>query len=72
MSCKISSGSSKLVESLVAFEHLRESNMFIRPAPRALDCGNMLGFRDPGTKTVRGAKVLDVVVVMDHGVLSGE
>ena len=41
-----------------------------RSSPRLLDCGNMAGFCDRGAEAIRGAKLHDVVKIINMGVLA--
>ena len=63
---EVDTGSSELIKLLICDKHLAESFVATRPLPGLLDCGNMVGFCDGGTKAVGGTKLHDVVEIVDE------
>ena len=69
---EVDTGSSELIKPLICGKHLAESFVATRPSPGLLDCGNMAGFCDGGTKAIGGTKLHDVVEIVDERVLTGK
>ena len=70
MAPEVNTHSSKLIKPLKSGKHLAESIVMTRLLPRLLDCSNMVGFCDRGAEAIRGAKLHDVVKIMNKGVLA--
>ena len=66
---EVNMGSSELIKPLICGKHLAESFVVTRPSPGLLDCGNMAGFCDGGTKAAGGAKIFDHAPVMEERML---
>ena len=69
---EVDTGSSKLIKPLICGKHLAKSFVVTRPSPGLLDCSNMAGFCDGGTKAIGGTKLHDVVEIVDEQVLTGK